>query len=232
MEEWIVRQKQNPLEKAVYTAFGEVYDWGGDKVKVEMDGVKALVCLEHLNNMKKLLTDIVYNLPEVQQERFDVDLMLDGYCSYLKYRTKEQATICVNDHEVYEAWYKEFCDTSESCQHFSELFQNLQIRTSSEAIAETVGSIMGNHCGKGRFLTETNFSIELYLQFNLGPLHLLHGLAEEIFNLKKKEYLYRKTATGQLSTYVKKLTDSKEGAAVATYRRLEEENSHLPTTMW
>ena len=103
MEEWIFRQKQNPLEKAALAAFGEGYDWGGDKVKVKMDGVKAVVCLEHLNNMKKLLTDIVYNLPEVQQERFDVDLMLDGYCSYLKYRTKEQATICVNDHEVYEA---------------------------------------------------------------------------------------------------------------------------------
>ena len=30
-------------------------------------------------------------------------------------------------------------------------------------MAETVGSIMGNHCGKGRVLTPENFSDELYL---------------------------------------------------------------------
>ena len=33
---------------------------------------------------------------------------------------------------------------------FSKLFQNLQIRSSTEAIAETVGSIMNNHVGKNR----------------------------------------------------------------------------------
>jgi len=33
----------------------------------------------------------------------------------------------------------------------------------TQAMAETVGSIMGNHVGKGRYLTEENFNKELYL---------------------------------------------------------------------
>jgi hypothetical protein len=66
---------------------------------------------------------------------------------------------------------------------FSKLFQNLQIRTSSEvqkhtfpthlpsqAMAETVGSVMGNHIGKGRYLTADNFGKELYLGECFGIL--------------------------------------------------------------
>ena len=81
------------------------YDWGQDKVKVEMDGVNALLSLGHLNKMKELLEGVILRLPEVQQRRFDSNLMLDGFCSYLKYRTKK-ATVMVGDHEVYKVWYK------------------------------------------------------------------------------------------------------------------------------
>lgn len=46
--------------------------------------------------------------------------------------------------------------------------------------------------------------MNLYLAaFNLGPLHLLGGLEEDMFNLRRKEYRYRKTAGGQISNYVK-----------------------------
>ena len=33
---------------------------------------------------------------------------------------------------------------------FSKLFQNLQVRSTSEAMAETVGSIMNIHIGRNR----------------------------------------------------------------------------------
>ena len=46
---------------------------------------------------------------------------------------------------------------------------------------------------------------------------MLACLAEEVMNLKNNEYLYWKTATGQLSTYIMKLADSKEGATVAIF---------------
>lgn len=36
----------------------------------------------------------------------------------------------------------------------------------AQAMAETVGSIMGNHAGRGRYLMEENYSRELYLGQN------------------------------------------------------------------
>ena len=83
---------------------------------------------------------------------------------------------------------KNFKRKSDSNSHkkFQQLWEFAMIRfsvlwaykakTSSEAICETVGSIMGQHCGKNRYLTPENFSKELVLRFNLGPLHLLNGL--------------------------------------------------------
>ena len=106
IEEWNIRLKQTPLEKAAYLAFGSEYDWGQDKVKVEMDGMRAVLSLNHLIKMKGLLEGVILRLSEVQQEKFDSNLMLEGFCSYLKYRTKEKAAGMVGDHEVYEAWYK------------------------------------------------------------------------------------------------------------------------------
>ena len=47
------------------------------------------------------------------------------------------------------------------------------IRSSSEAICETIGSIMGQHCAKSRYLKPDNFNKEIVLRVNLEPLHLL-----------------------------------------------------------
>ena len=91
---------------------------------------------------------------------------------------------------------------------------------------------MGNHVGRGRYLTEKNFSKELYLEFNLGPLFLRGNLAEKIFNLKKKDYVYKKYSSGQLATRYSHLVDCDEDAAVSTKRRLQEEKAHMPTDIW
>ena len=70
------------------------------------------------------------------------------------------------------------------------------------------------------------------MKFNLGPLHQLGGLAEEILDLKSKEYVYKKKSSGQLATRASLLVDQVEGAAVATFRWLEEERAHVPIEMW
>ena len=113
-----------------------------------MEGVEAVLGLHHARRMKVLLEDVICRLSEVQEEKFDCDLMLEGFSCYLKYKTKEQAMGggLGADHEIYEAWHKvtrcfikclnfwfqEFSGTSESHKHFSLLFQNIQIQTSSE----------------------------------------------------------------------------------------------------
>ena len=125
-------------------------------------------------------------------------------------------------------------------------------------MAETVGSIMGNHCGKGRVLTPENFSDELYLgapppctstpahapctstlhidhsypEFNLGPLFMLKDLASQIYEKKKRNYVFKRKPSGRLATYFTRLRDNVEGSAVDTHRRLEAEKAHLPTSIW
>ena len=60
---------------------------------------------------------------------------------------------------------------SENYVEFQKVWKLIMI--SSEAICETVGSIMDQHCGKNRCLTPENFSTEVVLRFNLGPIVLL-----------------------------------------------------------
>ena len=58
---------------------------------------------------------------------------------------------------------------------FKMLWEIVIVRCSSEAICERIGSIMGAH-RKNRSLSPENFSKEIILNSNLGPLHLLDGL--------------------------------------------------------
>ena len=50
------------------------------------------------------------------------------------------------------------------------------IRSTSEAICETVGSMMAQHGAKNDSLQPKNFNIEMYLRFNLPTLHHSDGL--------------------------------------------------------
>jgi hypothetical protein len=68
----------------------------------------------------------------------------------------------------YEKWVKE-CAESAKHSDFQKLWEVLMIRVTSEAICETAGSMMNQHCGKNRFLQPENFNIEMYLKFNLRP---------------------------------------------------------------
>ena len=68
------------------------------------------------------------------------------------------------------------------------------IRSTSEAICETVGSMMAQHGAKNHSLQPKNFNIEMYLRFNLPTLHHSDGLVNEVltFNTKKTHKLGKK----------------------------------------
>ena len=99
-------------------------------------------------------------------------------------------------------------------------------------MAETVGSIMNNHSGKGRYLDPVNFSIEIYLEFNLGPLFLLEEIVQAVYDLKKKEYLYKQKPSGALATHFSRLADVNDGSSIKTYRNKQVEKAHLPVSIW
>ena len=65
---------------------------------------------------------------------------------------------------------------------------------------------MNQHCGKNRFLQPENFNIEMYLKFNLGPLHLLDNFVKEILAsdssqsyLRKEQAKKRRLVTNDLN---------------------------------
>ena len=61
---------------------------------------------------------------------------------------------------------------------------------------------------------------------------MLKDLACLIYEKKKKNYVFKRKASGWLSTYFTRLRDHVEGSAVDTHRRLEAEKAHLPTSLW
>ena len=60
---------------------------------------------------------------------------------------------------------------------------------------------MGQYCGKNRFLKPENFSKEIVLRFNLGPMHLLDGHVGEVLALDiTKSYLRQAVYIGRTVT--------------------------------
>ena len=51
---------------------------------------------------------------------------------------------------------------------FQKLFENVMIRSTSEAQCESIGSIMNQYCGKNRHLEPEYFSMELVNSITLS----------------------------------------------------------------
>ena len=65
------------------------------------------------------------------------------------------------------------------------------VKAQITANCKTAGSI-NQHFGKNRLLQPENFNIEIYLKFNLGPLHLLDNFVKEILAFDSTKSYLRK----------------------------------------
>ena len=101
------------------------------------------------------------------------------------------------------------------------------IRTTSEAICETIGSVMEQHGGKNRHLDPAYFSMELFLRINLGPLHFLDSLVEEVLKREPINFIRKETQANRLSS-----KDLNKSAAVHTFQKIKEEKSRFPLSFW
>ena len=107
---------------------------------------------EWMSKLRKLIRA----LPGRQGEKFDPILIFQGlecWLNFLKKNLTEEGQVKGED-EIYSNWFKKYVsceDPLESNILFSKLFQNLQVRSCTEAIAETVGSIMNQHLGTNRY---------------------------------------------------------------------------------
>ena len=164
-EEWRRRHIQDPLEAAASSILGPealqvaqtgaaAFDSDSEDDDAQGDlhqgGISSAEKRERMTKLRKL----VKALPARQGQKFDPILIYPGLESWLTFlkQNLEESPLKSED-EIYSAWFKQYItckDPQESSLLFSKLFQNLQIRSSTEAIAETVGSIMNQHLGSNR----------------------------------------------------------------------------------
>lgn len=91
----------------------------------------------------------------------------DGYKKFREFKLSRP-------NDKLEQIYEHFCLLSDDdTESFRDFFENINIRTSTEAVCETVGSIMNMQLSKGRNLRPTNLDKEVFCRFNLPPFHTL-----------------------------------------------------------
>ena len=209
---WDKRQVESGLQRVLLKAFGTIYTCNDQD---ETEFMPQMI--DHLNQ-------VIQHLPPRQAETISAHDCLNGYIEWNKFwKSSASENPLSTIHVVYENWVKQ-CKGDHA--DFCHLFEMCMIRIMSEAMAETIGSMMSAHCGKGRYLNPHYFSMELVLRFNLGPLHLLEGLVKEILESQQKQY-QRKDKLNRFST-----SNINLSAAAYTYRRNAETFSRFPVQFW
>ena len=139
---------------------------------------------------------------DVSEEGGDNDMAL--FIGYLRWATlfKEKKTSKdVLDEDIWKEYWK-LASVRDEMKPFVKAFEYLQIKSYSEAIAETVGSVMVMAKAKSRNCEPVNFAKVIFCRFNLPPLHIcrrkmIPTIAEDLLThlqfhrkLERSRYLF------------------------------------------
>ena len=124
------------------------------------------------------LSYLIDSLPPSQSESFEAQLCYPGFSSWNSFWKETYNRENVNSdldplgnvHNYYQKWIQ--ISESDDNFEFQKLWELVMIQSTSEAICETIGSIMNLHSGRNRHLEAEYFNMEMVLRVNLGPLHL------------------------------------------------------------
>ena len=104
----------------------------------------------------------------------------------------------------------------------------------SEALAETVGSVMTHHLGSGsrNTLLPVNLNCEIFIRFNLGPLHLVDNLVKTVVmrRVDDDQASYKRRLDGKRPDMLKGLGIC--SSSIHTFREEEKKKAHLPIDFW
>ena len=218
---WNERQKKTPLDEMTVKVLGQIHDNSEP--------------LEYYQNTLEILKNLINALPSSQSEKIDANSCHEGFMRWNEFwknfASKYEETLPIKVvHIAYESWVKE---TKEKFCQFMDLWQFCMIKGTSEACCETVGSIMNIHVGRNRYLKPDNFSKEIVLRYNLGPMHVLdnpkssYNFVQDVYNRSKIEFVRKTDRPDKLST--KNLIKS---SSVSTFEKRREEKSHFPSSFW
>ena len=227
-----VEQYLRKLAKSLHTQLcGRIKMWplllssvegfSGDLAWIEED--------DFSHQSREKLSAILDDLTGPARNIFHIDLCLPAYQVFLKFARDMIKRKEVGLEEIWKEFWLRY-HSSEICEDFIQLFQHIQIKSYSEAICETVGSVMNIHHGRGRNVHPVNFNKEIYLQFNLPPLHIMKKkLIPEIvkykLDIERKNFLSKTMRKSMLKFGTLSST-------VGNFRAKEEEASHLPASLF
>jgi hypothetical protein len=196
-----------------------------------LDSAHAAFSVSACNgNYELLIKEVLDNIPGPNQDIFVFEEVILGYTLYVNMMCTEKALAQTNGvlmPKIETIWIKYWNKYGHdpNVLPFIELFQFVQGKSFSEAICETVGSIMNIHKGRGRNLHPVNYAKELYLRFNLGPTHILaEHFIPEIVEIKTEEENKSYFTKAPLA----KLKYDAWSSTIGNFRVNEVEKCHLP----
>ena len=215
LKAWDLRQKKTVLQEKTINAFGIIHN--------------NSATVENHQDMFNLLHEVIESLPPAQREQFDTHSCHEGFIDWNEHWKKfaltyDQDLPIRNVHLAYQNWTKRSVG---KFVEFKELFENCMIRSTSEAVCETVGSLMKIHAGRNRHLQPLYYSMEIVLRWNIAPLHLLRNLVNDVYNREKKEYIRRTKKTNKIVTGI-----VAKSASTGTFEEKSEAKSHFPASFW
>ena len=159
LDRWDLRQPRTKLQEATLTAFGQIHD------------------SDDINSMIVLMNEVISNLPANQSVLFD-ESCFAGFLawnnfwkeSHARENVKGDLDPLTNVHMYYENWRK---SSIEKNLPFQKLWENLMVRSKSEAICETTGSMMNQQSGKNQHLNPNNFNVEMFFTLVRIPFNNL-----------------------------------------------------------
>ena len=209
-----------PLVKAMAVAFEDV-SWFSASDDPEQSEASA----------SQVLDDVLSLIDTVRADEFreNKDDILVGYTRYLEFIKAHQAA---GDHQTTDQYYKAFCRSyygdGEDRESFRDLYEHLNIRSYTEAICETVGSMMGTALSRSRIQMAVNMNKEVFIRFNLPPYHMLKKefIPEVAKKWRGNKEFFRK--------YPKKsgLKMDELSASIESHRQRQTKKSHFPVDLF
>ena len=108
-----------------------------------------------LEDLSRMVGEVLFQLPENQQQAFEQDKVALGMLLFNQFRADKQDKL----HKEYALWCSRAKDgtTDEVVKEFNRFLENLMVRSSNECFCETVGSVMKQKTGRNRVLDSKHF---------------------------------------------------------------------------
>lgn len=192
---------------------------------------------ERVKSDKKIREKLLQLIGKMNTQRVDefeenVNEIVDGYKIYLHHTSQEK----LNDNYTTLANnYKKFCrlySDIESTAAFRDFYEHINIRSYSEAVCETIGSIMGISVANGRNLMPTYLHKEVFIRYNLPPFHILR---ENFIPKVAKTWRSRNAAGKNFFRKHPKRSGfqiNEVSHSLEAFRKAEEERSHFPVDLF